>query len=162
MPDGLTRGGDDPPRPSLGDLPLLVPAAPGENGATMPTILVAEDSADARRPLVRLLKGEGYDVLTAGNALETLSIAQRENPDLILLDVAMPPFDGLTVLARLRDGNGGNNVPVIIVTGMSDELTHRRAEELGVKEYLLKTHFTAEYLLNCVRRHVRPDEETSG
>jgi CheY-like chemotaxis protein len=126
---------------------------------TMPTILVAEDSADARRPLVRLLKGEGYHVLIAGNALETLSIAQRSNPDLILLDVGMPPFDGLTVLSRLRDGRGGDDVPVIIVTGMSDELTHRRAEELGVKEFLLKSHFTAEYLLNCVRRHVRSEED---
>lgn len=127
----------------------------------MPTILVAEDSADARRPLVRLLKGEGYDVLTAGNALETLSVAQRAHPDLILLDVGMPPFDGLTMLSRLRDGNGGSDVPVIIVTGMTDELTHRRAEELGVKEYLLKAHFTPEYLLNCVRRHVRGTDEAS-
>jgi CheY-like chemotaxis protein len=139
---------------------LLASRALGDNRPTMPTILVAEDSADARRPIVRLLKGEGYDVLCAGNALETLSIAQRANPDLILLDVGMPPFDGLTVLSRLRDGNGGNNVPVIIVTGMTDELTHRRAEELGVKEYLLKAHFTSEYLLNCVRRHVRSDEDS--
>ena len=122
----------------------------------MSTILVAEDSPDARRPIVRLLKSEGYTVLSASDSMEAMAFAQRFDPDLIVLDVGMPPFDGLTLLSRLRDGNGITDVPVIVVTGMSDELTHRRAEELGVKEYLLKAHFTPEYLLSCVKKHVRP------
>ena len=120
------------------------------------TILVAEDSADARRPLVRLLRGEGYNVLTAANAFEAIAAATRERPDLILLDVAMPPIDGLTLLSRIREGPGGNNdVPVILVTGLCDELTRRRAEQLGVKEYLVKASFTPEHLLSCVQRHLR-------
>jgi CheY-like chemotaxis protein len=118
-------------------------------------ILVVEDNADARRPMVRLLKGEGYDVLSASTAFEAMASAQRGDPDLILLDVSMPPIDGLTFLSRLREMPGGANMPVILVTGMSDDLTHRRAEELGVKEYLVKSQFTADELLELVKKHLR-------
>src|SRR5258708_6480961 len=95
------------------------------------TILIAEDSDSARRPLVRLLKAEGYEVLTATTAFEAMAAAQRGNPDLILLDVSMPPIDGLTFLSRLREMPGGNQIPVIVVTAMSDDLTHRRAGGAG-------------------------------
>jgi CheY-like chemotaxis protein len=122
---------------------------------SMATILVAEDNADARRPLVRLLKMEGYDVLIATDALEAMACAQRGHPDLILLDVAMPPIDGLTLLSRLREMPECRDVPVILVTGMSDELTHARATELGVKEYLVKSQFTPEKLLSLIRLHLR-------
>ena len=125
------------------------------------TILVAEDSPDARRPMVRLLKTEGYNVLTAVNAFEAMAAAQRERPDLILLDVAMPPIDGLTLLSRLRDAPGGNDVPVIVVTGLCDDLTQRRAKDLGVKEYLVKAKFTPEHLLECVQRHLHREAEPS-
>jgi DNA-binding response OmpR family regulator len=121
----------------------------------MSTILVAEDNADARRPLVRLLKMEGYDVLVATNAFEAMAAAQRGNPDLILLDVAMPPIDGLTLLSRLRETQEGRDTPVILVTGMCDALTHTRAEELQVKEYLVKSQFTPDELLKLIKLHLR-------
>src|SRR5438270_4655690 len=121
----------------------------------MATILVVEDNDDARRPLVRLLKSEGYEVLTATTAFEAMAAAQRGNPDLILLDVSMPPIDGLTFLSRLREMPGGNQIPVIVVTAMSDDLTHRRAEELGVKEYLVKSKFEIDELLELVKKHLR-------
>jgi CheY-like chemotaxis protein len=121
----------------------------------MPTILVAEDNVDVRRPLVRLLKLEGYEVLAAANALEAMALAQRSNPDLILLDVSMPPIDGLTFLSRLRETPGGMETPVVLVTGLSDSLTRRRAEELGVKKYMVKTQFTADELLDTIKKHLR-------
>jgi CheY-like chemotaxis protein len=119
------------------------------------TILVAEDNDAARRPLVRLLKTEGYEVLSAATAFEAMAIAQRGDADLILLDVSMPPIDGLTFLSRLREMPGGDNIPVILVTGLSDELTHRRADELGVKEFLVKSQFEPEQLLELVKKHLR-------
>ncbi len=123
----------------------------------MPTILIAEDNVDTRRPMVHLLKMAGYEVLTASNAFEAMASAHQGKPDLILLDVSMPPIDGLTLLSRLRETREGADVPVILVTGLSDELTHRRAKELGVKEYLVKAQFTPEELLELIRRHLKPD-----
>jgi CheY-like chemotaxis protein len=121
----------------------------------MATILVAEDNPDARRPLVRLLRIEGYDVLVATTAFEAMAHAQRGNPDLILLDVGMPPIDGLTFLSRLREMPGGADLPVILVTGYSDPLTRQRAEDLGVKEVLIKSQFSPEELIAVVRTHLK-------
>jgi DNA-binding response OmpR family regulator len=123
----------------------------------MSTILVAEDNADTRRPLVHLLKMAGYQVVTACNAFEAMAAANQSEPDLMLLDVSMPPIDGLTLLSRLRETPQGAQVPVILVTGLSDDLTHKRAEELGVKEYLVKSQFTPEDLLAKIREHLRTD-----
>lgn len=120
----------------------------------MATILIADDSSDARRPLVRLLKREGYVVLTACDAMEAMATAQRSKPDLILLDVSMPPIDGLTLLSRLRDAVGGNDVPVIVVTGMKDDLTQRRAVELGVKQFFVKADFQPDELLDSIKKHL--------
>jgi CheY-like chemotaxis protein len=140
---------------AAGTFPVLRGIVFSDNLVSMATILVAEDNADARRPLVRLLKLEGYEVLIAVDAFEAMASAQRGNPDLILLDVGMPPIDGLTFLSRLRETPGGMNLPVILVTGLSDPLTRKRAEDLGVKEFLVKSQFTPDELLAKVREHLR-------
>ena len=76
-------------------------------------------------------------------------------PDLILLDVMIPPMDGLTFLMRLREDVRGRDLPVIIVSGLSDPQTVARAAELGVCEHLVKTQFTPQQLLDAVKRHIR-------
>ena len=123
----------------------------------MSTILVAEDNLNTRRPLVHLLKMAGYQVVTASNAFEAMAAAHQTEPDLMLLDVSMPPIDGLTLLSRLRETRECARVPVILVTGLSDELTHKRAQELGVKEYMVKSQFTPEELLAKIREHLAMD-----
>lgn len=127
----------------------------------MPSILVVDDHADTRQPVVRLLQLQGYTVNGAGNALEALAIAQHNPPDLILLDVMIPPIDGLTFLMRLREDPAARDIPVVVVTGLSDSQTIARAKELGVREHLIKTHFTAQELLEAVKRNIRPDAATT-
>ena len=121
----------------------------------MSLVLVVDDHADTRKPLVRLLQLEGYQAVGASTALEALAAAQQSPPDLILLDVMIPPMDGLTFLMRLREEPRGRDVPVIVVSGLSDPQTISRAKELGVREHLVKTQFTPDELLAAVKRHVR-------
>lgn len=121
----------------------------------MGTILVVDDHAETRRPLVRLLQLEGYHANGAGNAFEAIGMFNQAIPDLILLDVMIPPMDGLTFLMRLREDVRGRDVPVIVVSGLSDAQTIARARELGVREHLVKTQFTSDQLLDAVRRHIR-------
>jgi CheY-like chemotaxis protein len=121
----------------------------------MGTVLVVDDHGDTRRPMVRLLQLEGYKAIGASTALEALAATNHENPDLILLDVMIPPMDGLTFLMRLREDAKGREVPVIVVSGLSDPQTVARAKELGVKEHLVKTQFTPQELLEAVKRHIR-------
>jgi PleD family two-component response regulator len=120
----------------------------------MASILVVDDHADTRRPIVRLLQLEGYTANGASNALEALASAHNAPPDLILLDVMIPPMDGLTFLMRLREDAKAREIPVIVVSGLSDPQTIARAKELGVKEHLVKTHFTPTELLDAVKRNL--------
>jgi len=120
----------------------------------MPLILVVDDHAETLKPLVRLLQLEGYTAVGASNAFEALAATQQSNPDLILLDVMIPPMDGLTFLMRLREDPKGREIPVIVVSGLSDPQTIARARDLGVKEQLVKTQFTTEQLLEAVRRNI--------
>jgi two-component system sensor histidine kinase/response regulator len=121
----------------------------------MATILVVDDHAETLKPLLKLLQLEGYNAIGAANALQALGAAQQSNPDLILLDVMIPPMDGLTFLMRLREEKNGREIPVIVVSGLSDPQTIARARELGVREHLVKSHFTPEELLAAVKRHLR-------
>jgi len=121
----------------------------------MAMILVVDDHAETRKPLVRLLQVEGYTAVGAANAFEALGAAQNSSFDLILLDVMIPPMDGLTFLMRLREDPRGREVPVVVVSGLSDAQTIARARELGVREHLVKTQFSSEQLLDAVRRNIR-------
>ena len=124
----------------------------------MATILVVDDEAADRRPVAKLLRDRGYNVITAINAYEAMAAYKRENPDLILLDVGIPPMDGLTFLMLLRQEAPGRDVPVIVVTGQSDENTVSRARDLNVRELLVKSEFEPGQLMELVDKHVRRAE----
>ena len=121
----------------------------------MATILVVEDQAETRRPLAKLLRLEGYDVLTAINAYAAAAMIRNDNPDLILLDVGIPPMDGLTLLMVLKDEMPMQELPpVILVTGQCDANTQARAQAAGVKEYMVKSQFQPEELLAAIKKHI--------
>ena len=128
----------------------------------MPTVLVVEDQAESRRPMAKLLRLEGYDVITARDAYSAGAAIRQHSPDLVLLDVGIPPMDGLTMLAILYQDPSFEHVPVVVVTGQADDNTQARAQQLGVKCCLIKSRYTPEDLLDTVRRHVRKQEQVGG
>lgn len=125
----------------------------------MPTILVVDDDPQVSKPLARLLKMEGYEVVCAANAVMAMAQAVGSHPDLILLDVAMPPIDGLTFLFLLREKSFGRDVPVIVLSGQADQNTIRRARELGVCEYVVKGEYKTSDLLAMIRQHCVKSED---
>ena len=124
----------------------------------MGTVLVVDDHEGNRLPMVRLLQLEGYHAVGASNAFEALGAVNKALPDLILLDVMIPPMDGLTFLMQLRQDVRSRDVPVIVVSGLSDPQTTARARELGVLQHLVKTQFTPQQLLDAVKEHIRRDD----
>jgi CheY-like chemotaxis protein len=122
----------------------------------MSTVMVVEDCQPAREVVMRILRREGYDVLGASNGNEAWDMLQHNaRPDLMLLDVMMPEMDGMTLLSMMRERPETKEMPVILLTALSDEGRMSRARELGVREYLVKTRFSYDDLVSQVGRHVR-------
>ena len=104
----------------------------------MQRILIVDDSADIRLLLGRTLKAAGYAVCEASDGEEVLAAILSYEPDLVLLDVAMPKVDGFKALAQIKKDSRTKNIPVVMVTakGHPDDLDTARA--LGAVDYVNK------------------------
>src|SRR3954471_22593512 len=103
--------------------------------ATMSTDLAVEEYPAAREVVMKILQREGYDVVGACNGVEAMNVLHEHIPDLMLLDVMMPEKDGMTLLQEMRQEPQYKQLPVILLTALSDEARMERARELGVCEY---------------------------
>ncbi|WP_031495330.1 sigma-54-dependent transcriptional regulator [Bryobacter aggregatus] len=100
------------------------------------SILIVEDERPALQALSILLEEEGYNILKAETGQQGLEQAARHEPDLILLDIRLPDFDGLTVLERLRASY--SDAAVIIMTAETSSTNAIRATRLGAFDYISK------------------------
>ena len=113
-----------------------------------PRILVIDDEAPIRDSLKMTLEYEGYDVIGAATGQEGLALAEREAPDLVLLDVKMPGMDGIEVLERLRNMN--DSLPVVVVSGHGTISTAVEATKKGAFDFIEKP-FASERVLVSLR-----------
>jgi DNA-binding response OmpR family regulator len=83
-------------------------------------ILVVDDELEIRDLLTEVLTGEGYDVIQASNGVEALELVEKEEPQVILLDVMMPGIDGVEVCRTLKEEDKTRFIPIIMVTAFED------------------------------------------
>ncbi|AUT00958.1 DNA-binding response regulator [Nostoc sp. CENA543] len=98
-------------------------------------ILVVDDEASIRRILETRLAMIGYDVVTASNGEEALTVFRSCSPDLVVLDVMMPKLDGYGVCQELRKES---DIPIILLTALSDVADRITGLELGADDYIVK------------------------
>jgi len=116
-------------------------------------LFVEDDDALAGVYLVRL-QAEGFDVKRVSNGEEALAAVNEYKPDLILLDVMMPKVSGFDVLDILRNTPGTVNYKVIMLTALSQEADKKRAEELGVDDYLVKSQVVINDVIARIKHHL--------
>ena len=85
------------------------------------TVLVVDDDPDAREYLTTVLEDNGYATATANDGVEAIAMIERAAPDLVALDITMPEKSGVAVYRRLKEDEKLKSIPVIIITGISDE-----------------------------------------
>jgi CheY-like chemotaxis protein len=85
------------------------------------TILVVDDDPDAREYLATVLKDNGFAAATAADGTEALHAIEQAAPDLITLDITMPEKSGVAVYRKLKEDERLKGIPVIIITGISDD-----------------------------------------
>ena len=103
---------------------------------TKTQILVVDDEPDLLAELAPLLERTGFSVVTAGDGQQALALVQQLHPDLIVLDVLMPRFDGREVLRQLRES--GNWTPVILLTRVGSSTERALSLQEGADDYLNK------------------------
>jgi two-component system cell cycle response regulator DivK len=106
------------------------------------TVLYIEDDSDNSSLMKRVLEQRGYRLLQAATGLEGLAIAQREEVDLILLDINLPDVDGYEVARRLRTDEGSKlaHIPIIIITANVLKSDYEKAKGSGFEVYIAKPY----------------------
>lgn len=103
-----------------------------------PKILIVDDDEDSRQMLNFLLETWSYRVVEAKDGIEAVSLAERERPDLILMDVKLPRLDGFDVTRRIRQSEQTNGVPIVFLSGCAEPHYRSAAAEVGGNEFLVK------------------------
>jgi len=101
-------------------------------------ILVADDDAVTLETLSAQLRGAGFQVVTAMDAMQAFMVAQRSAPDAVLLDIQMPGGTGLDTLKRLRTSAKTQSIPVIAISALPGPEPRARALALGAREFFPK------------------------
>ncbi|KTB64867.1 MULTISPECIES: EAL domain-containing response regulator [Pseudomonas] len=102
------------------------------------TLLIVDDEPQVRKLLETLLQHEGYQTLTASSGEEALQLVAQQPPDLILLDIMMPGMDGYEVASQLKGNATTANIPIIMLTALSESEARVSGLETGAEEFLSK------------------------
>jgi DNA-binding response OmpR family regulator len=123
------------------------------------TLLIVDDDADLRGAVAEQLQAEDFATLEAATAAEGVRIAQADRPDLILLDVDLPDFDGREAARRLR--NSGVATPIIMLTAAAADEDTVEGLDAGANDYVTKPYKFA-VLLARIRAQLRDYEHSEG
>jgi len=101
-------------------------------------IFVADDREEVLSMLKDLLTSKGFEVMVSMDSKQLIKLIKDFKPHLILLDLLMPDLDGFEVCRILNNDKEAQSIPIIIMSGLSDQVDIKRAYNLGVVDYLIK------------------------
>lgn len=119
------------------------------------TVLIVEDNELNMKLFQDLLEAHGYQTIGTRNGIETLDIARKHRPDLILMDIQLPEVSGLEVTKWLKDDPDLKSIPVVAVTAFAMKGDEERIRQGGCEAYLSKPISVAKFL-ETVRHFLDP------
>lgn len=114
-------------------------------------IMIVEDDFFVMDIYRTKLLQENFQVIGAANGVEALEKLSKERPDLILLDIVMPYMDGIEVLKKIRANKEYENLPIVLLTNLSQKDEIGKGMDLGATDYLIKSHFTPSEVLEKIK-----------
>jgi threonine synthase len=121
-----------------------------------PRVLVVDDTSEARRLIRRILQSQGdFEIFEATNGREAIDIANRDRPDLIILDLMMPEVDGFAALDELRSKQETANIPVIVATAKELTVDEKSRLQGQIQSLMMKGDFMNDEFLEEVRSLIR-------
>ncbi|MFA6096796.1 MAG: response regulator [Candidatus Paceibacterota bacterium] len=118
-------------------------------------IMLIEDEEILSGLLRRKLEENGYEVIVAFDGEEGIEIMKKQRPDLVLLDIVMPKMGGFEVMEEMNKIPELNlkDLPVIIVSNSGQPVEIGKAQELGIRDYLIKTQFDPQEVVDKVKKY---------
>jgi two-component system phosphate regulon response regulator PhoB len=126
-------------------------------------VLIVDDEDDLRRLVDFNLRAVGLDTLQAPTGTEALRLAERERPDLVILDLMLPDLQGMEVCRRLKQNPATREIPVLILSARGDEIDRVVGFEVGADDYVVKPFSVRELTLRVkaiLKRASLEDEPT--
>jgi len=117
-------------------------------------ILIVEDDPFLSQMYSTKLTTSGYEIDTAEDGEKAINLILELNPSFILLDIMLPKFSGLDLLAQIKHNPTTTNIPVIALTNLAQKEEAQKALSLGAKEYLVKAMFTPEEVVDKVKQYL--------
>lgn len=118
------------------------------------TILFIEDESALQKTIRDLLKGEGYEMISALNGEVGLRLAKEKKPDLILLDLILPRVHGFDVLKKLKENPETKEIPIVVLTNLEGLGDVDKAIALGAKTYLVKAQYTLQEVVEKIEKAI--------
>jgi CheY-like chemotaxis protein len=113
-------------------------------------ILVVDDNEDSLQIISRILQGNGFEVMVERSGKAALERAREKGPELIILDIMMPGMTGIEALEKLRSIPQTSQIPVILLTALSQDENLIQGYQTGADYYMTKP-FTSKQLLYGIR-----------
>jgi two-component system chemotaxis sensor kinase CheA len=117
-------------------------------------ILIVEDSITARTLLKNILEAAGYDVRTAVDGIDALTILKTEEFNVVISDVDMPRMNGFDLTGKIRSDKKLAELPVVLVTALESREDREHGIDVGANAYIVKSSFDQSNLLEVIRRLV--------
>ena len=119
--------------------------------------MVIDDSSTIRKTAETLLKRAGFDVITAADGFEAMSVVADQHPDIIFIDIMMPRLDGYQTCALIKNNKQFGTTPIVMLSSKDGLFDRARGKLAGSEEHIHKP-FTQDDLVNAINKYVVTDE----
>lgn len=124
--------------------------------ATKKTIMIVEDDTFVMDIYETKITKDGMNVISASNGAEAIKkLEAGAKPDLILLDILMPYMNGLELLKKIKEDEKLKDIPVVLLTNLSQKEEIQEGLGLGAKDYLIKSHFTPSEVMEKINKYLQ-------
>ena len=124
-------------------------------------IMVIDDSSTIRKTAETLLKRAGFDVITAADGFEAMSVVADQHPDIIFIDIMMPRLDGYQTCALIKNNKQFGSTPIVMLSSKDGLFDRARGKLAGSEEHIHKP-FTQDDLVNAINKYVVTDEAANA
>jgi len=124
-------------------------------------VMVIDDSNTIRKSTEAILSKEGYEVLTAADGFEAMSMITDNHPDIIFVDIMMPRLDGYQTCSLIKNNRHFRDTPVVMLSSKDGLFDRARGRIAGSDQHINKP-FSKEELIGAIHEHVKTTEQVQG